>query len=140
VVEAEYLTSDALVAPAGVVASHLLDQRRHDGVEWRAAGLIRKRPMLGDQPTMPRQDRGRGDQPVYPRCVRQALDQRREQGSIGPVQPRCRVALAEDRVFVTQNKDLHLQTCVTSTEQGQPANDPAEGAVEQAQRHAPDRA
>src|SRR3954470_18922352 len=65
VAEAEHLTSDALVAPAGVVASHLLDQRRPDEVEWRVAGLIRKRPMLGDQPTMPRQDRGRGDQPVY---------------------------------------------------------------------------
>jgi hypothetical protein len=90
----------------------------------------------GDQPTMPRQDRGGRDQLVCPQHLWQAPDQRGEQGSIGPVQRRSRVAPAEDRVLVTQDKDLNLPTRASPSEPGQPA----EGKVQQAQRHTPDSA
>jgi len=74
--------------------------------------------MFGDQPTMPRQARGRGDHPVCPQHLWQAPDQCGEQDAIGPVQPRSRVAPTEDRVLATQDKDLHLQTRVSPSEQG----------------------
>jgi hypothetical protein len=62
--EAEQFALDSLVAPAGIVSGHLLDQSGYSQVDGRAAGTAGICPMAGDQPPMPTQDRGRGDEPV----------------------------------------------------------------------------
>jgi hypothetical protein len=95
VAELEKLALDALVAPGLVLAGHPLDQRGDRVVERWAAGAVRVGPLLGHQLAVPPQDGGWGDQamPAQPRG--EALDQRGEHGSVGPVQARARVGSAE---------------------------------------------
>src|SRR5258706_9326447 len=64
VAEAEQFALDALVAPARIIAGHLLDQGGDGRVDRRPTGPAGICPVAGDQPPMPTQDRGRGDEPV----------------------------------------------------------------------------
>ena len=64
--KAEQFALDALVAPAGVVPGHLLDQSGNSRVDRWSAGPVRVGPVPGHQATMPAQDRGRGHEPVMP--------------------------------------------------------------------------
>jgi hypothetical protein len=70
---------------------------------WRSipsserSSLRGSRPLLGDQATMPAQDRGRRDQAMPPQQRRQSADQRGEHRSICPVQARSQVGLCAAR-------------------------------------------
>jgi hypothetical protein len=64
-------------------------------VEGWATATVRVGPLLGHQPSMPAQDRGRGDQAVPALRRGQALDECGEQRSVGPVQARLEVGSAE---------------------------------------------
>jgi hypothetical protein len=136
VAEAEQFALDSLVAPAGIVSGHLLNQGGNGRVDRRPAGPVREGPVAGDQPSMPPQDRGRGDQPVCLQRPGEEPGQRGEHRPVGPVQPRLWVLPAQDRVLVTKNQDLHVFGRTGTGEESKPAGDAAEREVEQAQRHA----
>ena len=89
---------------------------------------------------MPPQDRGRGDQAVTAQHRGQASDQRGEHGSVGPVQARPRVGSTQYRDLVAQDEQLDVLGRRRAAEQHQPAEEPAEDQIEQAERHARDHA
>jgi hypothetical protein len=130
--EAEQFAVDALVAPAGIVPGHLLDQSGNRRVDRRPTGPAGMGPAAGDQPPMPPQDRGRSDETVRRQRPRQEPDQGGEHRPVGPVQPRRRVLPAKDRILVTENQDLYIFGRTGTGEERKPAGDAAEHKVEQA--------
>jgi hypothetical protein len=60
--ELEQFALDALVAPARVLMGQPFDQRGDRVVDGWATATVRIGPLLGHQPAVPPQDRGRGDQ------------------------------------------------------------------------------
>jgi hypothetical protein len=132
VAQAAQLALDALVAPAGVVAGHLLDQGDDGRVERRPSGPVREGPMPGDQPPVPGQDRGRGDDPVRHQVAGEEPDQGGERGPVGPAQSRLEVRSAQDRVLVAEDEDLNILGRAAAGQQGQPFGGAAEREVEQA--------
>ncbi len=66
VAELEQLALDSLVSPVVIVPGHALDQRGHRVLDGRAPDAMWVCPFLGDQATMPAQDRARRDQSMYP--------------------------------------------------------------------------
>jgi hypothetical protein len=62
----------------------------------------------------------------------EASDQGGEQGSVGPVQARCRVGSAQYRDLVAQDEQLDIFGRGCAAEQRQPAEEPDEDQVEQA--------
>jgi hypothetical protein len=64
--------------------------------------------VAGDEPPVPPQDGGWGDEPVHLQRSGQELDQGGEHGTVGPVQTRCGDLPSKDRVLVTENQDLHI--------------------------------
>jgi hypothetical protein len=123
---------DALVAPAGILPGHLLDQGGDGRVDGWASGLVGVCPVAGDQPPVPAQDRGWGDESVRRQRSGQESDQGGERRPVGPVQTRCRVLSAKDRVFVTQDQDLYVFGRTGTGEERESAGDAAERKVEQA--------
>jgi hypothetical protein len=133
VAQAKQFTPDPLEAPAGVIGGHPLDQLCERDVDGRAAGTARVRPAARDQPPMPVQHRGRGDQPVRPQRPWQQPDQGGEHGAIGPIQPRLRVPATQDGVLVPQDQDLHILGRARRSEQHQPPEHTTEHEVQQPQ-------
>jgi hypothetical protein len=121
VAELEQFALDALVAPGLVLFGHPFDQSGDRLVDRWATGAVRVGPPLGDQPTVPPQDRGRGHQAMPAQRRGEASDQGGEQGSVGPVQPRLRVGSAEYGDLVTQDKELDVLGRRCAGEQRQPA-------------------
>jgi hypothetical protein len=60
--EFEQLALHSLVSPAGVLLGHALDQHTHSIVKGWTPETVGIGPLLGDQATMPAQDRARRDQ------------------------------------------------------------------------------
>jgi hypothetical protein len=104
VAEFEQLALDSLVSPGGILLGQALNQGSHSVLDgWTAqTGWIR--PFLGDQATMPAQDRARCDQAMS------ALhpDQRGEDRSVYPVQAGLRGGSAQHGDFVTQHQEFDV--------------------------------
>jgi hypothetical protein len=96
---------------------------------------VRIRPLLGDQTSMPAQDRARGDQAMPPQHLRQPPDERGEHRAIRPVQARLRGDPAQHGDLVTQHQELDVFGRRRTTEQQQEVQYPEEDQVEQTQRH-----
>ena len=77
----------------------------------------------------------RGDQPVNPQPWRQVLDQRGEDGAVGPVQPGPRTRPAQHGDLMPQHEQLRILGCGGPAEQDQPAAEPHEDETEKAHRH-----
>jgi hypothetical protein len=88
-----------------------------------------RRPM-----TVPPQDGAGGDQPVRSQPCRQERDQRGENRSVGPVEPGPRMGTAQHRDLVPQHEQLSVLAGCRPAEQDQPAAEPDEDELEQAQR------
>jgi hypothetical protein len=108
VTEFEQLALDSLVSPADILPGHALDQHGHRVIEGWTPETVGIRPLLGDQATMPPQDRARRDQPMPPQHPRQPADQRGEHRSIRPVQARPRVGSAQHGDFMSQHQQFDV--------------------------------
>jgi hypothetical protein len=92
-------------------------------------------PLPGDQPTVPTQQRARGDQTRSAQLARQQPDQNSEYGAVrpGPAQPG--ILPPQDGDLVPQHEDLCGLARVTARDQHEPAEDLAQCQVEQAAEH-----
>src|ERR1019366_3646178 len=97
--------------------------------------LVRAGPLPGDQPAVPPQHGAGRDQPVQPQFSRQEPDQRGEDGAVGPVQPGPGLGAAQHGDLVPQHQELGVPGGRRTTEQNQPAADPYEDQLEQAEGH-----
>ena len=84
---------------------------------------------------MPPQDSAGGDQSVHPQPPRQEPDQRGEDCAVGPVQPGPRMGPAQHDDLVPQHEQLGVLGGRRPAEQDQPATEPDEDEIEQAQGH-----
>lgn len=64
--------------------------------------------MSGHEPTVPREQRARGDPPPPAQPARQQSGQRGQQRPVRPVQPGPRNPPAQNGNLVTQHEDLYL--------------------------------
>jgi hypothetical protein len=135
VAELEQLPLNSLVSPAAVLGGELLDQRGDLGADWRPSFPVRVGPFPGDQPAVPPKDSARGDQAVHPQPSRQAPDQRGKDGAIAPVQPGPGIGAVQHGDLVAQHEQLGVFGRRGPAQQDQPAAEPDEDQVQQAQEH-----
>jgi hypothetical protein len=135
VAEFEQLALDPLVSPAAVLGGELLDQRGDLGADRRPSCLVRVGPLPGDQAAVPPQDSAGGDHAMRPQSSRQEPDQRGEDCAVGPIQLGPGVGAAQHGDLVPQYQELSVLGSRRPAEQDQPAADPDEDEVEQADRH-----
>ena len=131
----EQLTLDPLVSPAGVLGGEPLDQRGDLDADRRSARPARIDPSAGDQAAVPPQDCAGGNQPVYPQPCWQEPDQRSEDRAVGPVEPGPRLGAAQHGDLVPQHEQLGVLGGRAPADQDQPAAEPDEDEIEQAERH-----
>ena len=96
---------------------------------------VRVAPLASDQTTVPAQDGAGGDQPVHPQPCRQEPDQRGEDRPVGPIEPGPRMSAAQHGDLMPQHEQLRVLGGRRPAKQDQPAADPDEDEIEQAQRH-----
>jgi hypothetical protein len=108
VAELEEFALNALVAPGLVLSGHPFDQRGDRVLEGWATGAVRVGPLLDNQPAVPPQDRGRGDQAVTVQHHGEASDQGSEQCSVGPVQAGLGGGSAQYGDLVAKNEELDV--------------------------------
>ena len=89
----------------------------------------------GDQAAVPPQDGAGGDQPVHPQPPRQEPDQRGEDRPVGPVQPGPRTGAAQHGDLMPQHEQLGVLGGRRPAKQDQPAAEPDEDEIKQAQGH-----
>jgi hypothetical protein len=75
------------------------------------------------------------DQPVHPQPSRQELGQRREDRAVSPVEPGPGMGAAQHSDLVPQHEQLGVLGRRRAAEQDQPAAEPDEDEVEQAEGH-----
>ena len=100
VTEPDQLTLDAAVAPCWVLPSQPDHQLADLGVDRRATGPVRIRPLLLDQPAVPGQQRAWLHDPVPPQLARQQPGQSAQYRAVRPRQPRLRHLPAQHRDLV----------------------------------------
>ena len=93
------------------------------------------RPLLGDQATMPAQDRARCDQAMPPQHLRQPADEGGEDRAIRPIHARLRIGSAQHGNFVAQHQQLDVLGHRRATKQQQQVQQLEEDKVEQTQLH-----
>jgi len=135
VAELEQLALDPHVPPAVVLGGEPLDQRGDLGADRRPSRPVRARPPAGAQAAVPAQDCTGGDQPVQTHRCWQEPDQRGEDGAVGPVEPGPGIGAAQHGDLVPQHEQLGVLGSGGPAEQDQPAAEPDEDEVEQAQGH-----
>ncbi len=84
---------------------------------------------------MPAQDSAGGDQAVRPQPSRQEPDQRGEDCAVGTVEPGPGIGAAQHGDLVPQHEQFGVLGSRRSAEQDQPAAEPDEDEVEQAEGH-----
>jgi hypothetical protein len=106
--ELEQLAVDSLVSPAVILSGQALDQRGHRVINGRTPNAMGIGPLLGDQATMPAQDRARRNQAMPPQPLRQPADEGGEDRAIRPIQARLRIGSAQHGNFVAQHQQLDV--------------------------------
>jgi hypothetical protein len=96
---------------------------------------VRVSPLLADQAAVPPQYRAGRDQPMCSQPSWQKPDERGEDRAVGPVQPEPRMGAAQHGDLVSQHQQLGVLGGRRATEQDQPAAEPDEDQIEQAERH-----
>ena len=109
--ELEQLAWDPFVSPAVVFGGEPSGQRGDLGADRRASCPVRVGPVAGGQAAVPAQDGAGGDQPVHPQLCGQEPDERREDCSVGPVQPGPRSGTTQNRDLVPQHQQLGVLRC-----------------------------
>jgi hypothetical protein len=135
VTQLEQLALDPLVSPAVVLGGEPSDERGDLGADRRPSRPVRIGPLPGDKATVPAQDGAGGNQPVHPRPRRQEPDERGEDRAVGPVQPGPGIGAAQHGDLMPQHEQLRVLGGRRPAEQDQPAAEPDEDEVEQAERH-----
>jgi hypothetical protein len=135
VAKLEQFTLDPLVPPTGVLPREALDQRGGLGTERRSAATVWIGPSPGDQAAVPSQHGARRDQSMCPQVPGQQPNQRGEHSTISPVQSGPGVGAAQHGNLVAQDKQLDILGRRRPANQPQPAENPDEDQVKQAQRH-----
>jgi hypothetical protein len=135
VAEFQQLALDPLVSPAGIFGSEPLDERGDLGTDRRPSPPVRAGPRAVDQAEVPAQDGAGRDQPVPPQPCRQKPDECGEDRAAGPAEPGPRVGAAQHGDLVPQHEQLGVLGGRWPAEQDQPAAQPDEDEVEQAQGH-----
>jgi hypothetical protein len=133
VADLEQLALDPAVSPALVLPGHALDQHGHSVPHgWTPeTGWIR--PYLGNQATMPAQDRAWRDQSMPAQDLRQPADQRGEDRSIRPVQARGRAGSAQHGDFMPQHQEFDVLGRRRSAKQQQQVQQPQEDQIQKTQ-------
>jgi len=106
--EFEQLALDSPVSPGGILRGQALDQHGHSVFDGWTPETVGIGPFLGDQVTVPAQDRARRDQSVFPQDPRQFADQRGEHRSIRPVQAGLWVGSAQHGNFMSQRQEFDI--------------------------------
>jgi hypothetical protein len=119
VTKVEQLALDSLVSPAVILPGHARDQRDHRLIDGPTPEMVGIGPLVGDQATMPVQDRARRDQAMLAQHRGQRPDQRGKHRSIRPVQARLRIGSAQHRDFVAQHQEFNMLRRRRATEQQQ---------------------
>jgi len=135
VAEFQQLALDPLVPPAVVLGGEPFDQRGDLGADRRPSCPVGVGPLASDQAAVPPQDSAGGDQPVHPQPSRQEPDQRGEDRPVGPVEPGPGIGAAQHGDLVPQHEQLGVLEGRRPAEQNQPAAEPDEDEIEQAQGH-----
>ena len=135
VAKLEELALDPLVSPSGVFYGEPLDQRGDFGADRRPSCPVRVGPLAGDKAAVPAQYGARGDQPAHPQPCWQEPDQRSEDCAVGPVEPGPGIGAAQHGDLMPQHEQFGVLGRRCPAEQNQPAAEPAEDEVEQAQGH-----
>ena len=118
-----------------VLGGEPLDERGDLSADRWPSDPVRIGPLPCDQAAMPPQDGAGRDQTVHPQPPRQEPDQRGEDCAVGPVQPGPRMGAAQHGDLVPQHEQLGILRGRCPTEQDQPAAQPDEDDVEQAEGH-----
>jgi len=87
--------------------------------------------------SLPPQDGAGSDQPVHPQPHWQEADQRGEDRTVGPVEPGPQMGAAQHGGLVPQHEQFGVLGGCRPAKQDQPAAEPDEDEVEQAQGHGP---
>jgi len=135
VAELEELALDPLVPPGAVLGGELPGERGDLGADRRPARPVRISPLARDQAAMPPEHGAGCHQAVHPRRSGQEADQRSEHRAVRPVQPWPRLGAAQHGDLVPQHQQLDVLGRRRAAEQDQPAAQPDEDQVEQANEH-----
>src|ERR1039457_2801377 len=131
----QQLALNPLVSPGVVLGGEPLDERCGLGADRRPSCPAGVGPLAGDQAAVPPQDGAGGDQPVHPQPCRQETDERGEDCAVGPVQPGPGIGAAQHGDLVPQHQQLGVLGSRAPAEQDQPAAQPDENEIEQAEGH-----
>ena len=136
--EAGELAADPPVAPGRVVAGHLhrgpADRRAGARASWCPAPVG---PAALNQLGVPAQERARGDDQGQLAAARggRPPGQGGQDRPVGPRQPGCSDLALQDGDLVAQHQDLGVLDVVGARQQRQPAAQPQEDQVQQAEGH-----
>ena len=135
VAELEKLALDPLVSPAVVLGGGPLDERGDLGADRRPSCPVRVGPLPGDQAAVPPQDGAGGDQPVHPQpCGRRRISAARTARSAQSSRGRGWVRRSTATSCRSTSSSAFLEAD-DRPEQDQPAANPDEDEIEQAQGH-----
>jgi hypothetical protein len=136
VAEADQLTVNASVAPAGILAGHPQHQCP-DGLwgGWAARSLGWVGPAAGNEVGVPAQQSPRRDKPQPAQVRGQQLAQRAEKRSVDPGHRGARIASSKYGDLVAEHQDLDVLGCVGSGEQRQPTQHAGEHQVCESKSH-----
>ena len=134
--EADQLTPDAPVTPAGILSGH----PQYQGADrlwggWSAWSSARVGPAAGDELGVPTQQRSGRHQPHLAHRGRQQPAQRAEYSAVEPGQRWSGVGAAQDGDLVTQRQNLDVLGGVGAGEQRQPAQYANEHQVGESKGH-----
>jgi hypothetical protein len=125
-----------LTIPPGAEAAYrhsLAAVPAHASRDNACGGLLSRR--LGGDPQAPPMNGAGGDQAVRPQLSRQEPDQRGEDRAVGPAQAGPGMGAAQHGDLVPQHEQLRVRGRRRAAEQDQPAAEPDEDQVEQAEGH-----
>jgi len=134
--EADQLTLNPSVAPAGVLTGH----PQHEGPDrrcggWSAWSSARVGPAAGDELGVPAQQRSGRHQPQLAQRGRQQPAQRAEYRAVEPRERWPVVRAAQHGDLMTQHQDLDVLCRVGAGEQRQPAQHASKHQVDESEGH-----
>ncbi len=133
--ELEELALDPLVPPEVVLGGESLDERGDLSAGRRPSRPARIGSLPGDQAPVPAQDGAGGDGPAHPQLCWQEPDECGEDCAVGPVDQGAGIGAAQHGDLVPQHERPGVFGGRRTAEQLQPAAEPDEDEVEQAQGH-----
>jgi hypothetical protein len=131
---------DAAMPAARVLPGQPENKVTYLVTDRRTSGPVRVCPMPADQPAVPGQQRGRGDDPMPPQLARKGLNERGQHGPVWPGQARTPDWAAQHGDLVAQYQQLGGHRRIAAGRLRQPAEHSDGGQVQQTYNHGPDHA